>query len=250
MIISRFIQPLRPMTISKLLICFFVILLPFSTRNVQAQMPASTIAHPISCPYNFQMDQYLFYLPVIQHRIGCLVGQATYDPPGDVSAAYIDVTSLTSSLDGEKLEATLYILDIPETLTFNRVGMQEGEVEYAWSVYIDVDNNPQTGDDHYLNRGAEYELWAHDMVPHSNTPSVLPFPYGLAVWVSKYNPQKGVWQLETDGEILDDHQANTIRLWGVIPGININSKLMFETYDANPSGIKMLRDRSACSGSN
>ena len=86
-------------------------------------------------------------------------GQTVTDEVSDVSAAYLDIVEVSTSLSGETLTAEFRFRDIPETLTFNRTGTSANLMEYMWEVSVDVDADPETGDG-----GFEYLLSAYHIV--------------------------------------------------------------------------------------
>ena len=55
-----------------------------------------------------------------------------------------------------------HLRDLPETLTLNRTGAQNGLMEYMWQVQIDVDNDRNTG----FGGGYEYLLSAYHIAFH------------------------------------------------------------------------------------
>ena len=74
----------------------------------------------------------------------------------DTLPAHMDITEVSTVLDGETLTVVFHLRDLPETLEFNREGVRENMLEYAWSVSIDIDNDRATGG--YL--GDEYSMSA------------------------------------------------------------------------------------------
>ena len=82
------------------------------------------------------------------------------DESVDADNAHIDITGIDSSLSGEKLKVVFHLRDLPESLTFNRTGIQKGMMEYRWVVQIDVDNDRNTG----FGGGFEYLLSAYHML--------------------------------------------------------------------------------------
>jgi hypothetical protein len=138
-------------------------------------------------------------------------GQSITDTVSDVSEPYIDVVGFNSTLDGETLEVTFRLRDVPPTLTFNRDACPDNVLEYKWAV--NVDNT--------------YELSA--MFFSHGSPMVEPLQRAL---------QCDVWELRAGGadrigpaSLTVDSEANTITLSGVIPGVSAASRLSFETYD-------------------
>ena len=72
-------------------------------------------------------------------------GSAVADDLSDVPAAHIDITAVDTSLSGETLTAVFHLRDVPEALTFDRAGVPDDEPEYSWKVFVDADNDPETG---------------------------------------------------------------------------------------------------------
>ena len=149
------------------------------------------------------------------------------DEPVVVDTAHIDITGIDSSLSGEKLKVVFHLRDLPESLTFNRTGTQKGTMEYWWSVHIDVDNDRNTG----FGGGFEYLLSAHHIafLSESSENVITPVSYGL---------ESDVWRVGSRGYVtygessyVASAEADTITLFGTIPGINADSRLVFATSD-------------------
>ncbi|MCY4091635.1 MAG: hypothetical protein OXF62_12510 [Caldilineaceae bacterium] len=157
------------------------------------------------------------------------VGNAAADDLSDVPAAHIDITAVDTSLSGETLTAVFHLRDVPEALTFNRAGIPDEEPEYGWKVFVDADNDPETG-----FGGIDYTLSAAHKVSSSSSGSgaTEPIAAGRNVQVStrKMTPGEGFVFLE-DARIEVSAEDNTITLSGEIPGITTVSPLAFEAYD-------------------
>ncbi len=155
--------------------------------------------------------------------------------------SYIDVTKMSSTLLptalGYALSATLYMQDVPTELEFNRIGVPEDYSEYSWQVCIDVDGNPQTGDQ--KNSGAEYEIEAVHFVFDPDSPVTLPFADGLQVSVGVYMPD-GTYDLNTSADLDVDYEENTLKLTGFIPGISLNSRIWFKTSVYCPDKVPAI----------
>lgn len=186
------------------------------------------------------------FLPVVKSPDPCLVGQTLPDPTNDVTPAYIDVTSLSSSFSSTSLTATFSIRDVPTTLSFNRVGVAQNYLEYGWSVHVDIDNNLATGYPSYPYEGTEMMMSADHFVSQPNSPVSLPIQNGVQANTWIYDANVGGWTYGNPVTLTVNPTANTMRMTGVIPGLNANSRLLFETYDYNPGGSR-LHDRSLCS---
>ena len=158
-------------------------------------------------------------------------GETIFDIEGDVPIEHIDVIKLESSLSNETLNVKFFLKNVPFELNFNRSGVPKNYAEYNWCVNIDVDDNKSTG-----LAGAEYSLSAMHFVFVTDIPVTMPISEGVQV---------NTWQLSEEGGgtyfeaalIEVDENQNTITLIGDIPGITLQSKICFETYDFNPEGI-------------
>ena len=157
---------------------------------------------------------------------------ANSDEPVGADNAHIDITGIDSSLSGEKLTVVFHLRDLPESLTFNRTGIQKGMMEYRWVVQIDVDNDRNTG----FGGGFEYLLSAYHsaFLFESRADFNTPVSHGLdsAVW------RMGARRQVSFGEssYIASAEADTITLFGTIPGITADSRLSFETTDVLRGG--------------
>ena len=156
-------------------------------------------------------------------------GNAVADDVSDVPAAHIDITAVDTSLSGETLTAVFHLRDVPEILTFDRAGVPDDEPEYSWKVFVDADNDPETG-----FGGIDYTLSAAHKASSSSSGggTTAPIAAGRNVQVStrKLTPGEGIAFLE-DARIEVSAEDNTITLSGEIPGITTVSPLAFEAYD-------------------
>jgi hypothetical protein len=182
---------------------------------------------------------------VLAQAATCSPGQTINDPANDVSLAHVDVTSLHSALNGDLLQATLYLRDVPAHLTFNRVGVPEYALEYEWAIYIDIDNNLKTGASYGFYQGAEYSSSALHFVFTPDSPIVQPIASGVQKNVWRYNSTSQSWSAIDSATLVVNTTANSISLTGKIPGINAGSRIIFVTYDYNPAGAYQS-DLSAC----
>ena len=153
-------------------------------------------------------------------------GQTATDDVSDVSAAYMDITEISSSLSGEMLTVVFHLRDLPETLTFNRTGISENYMEYGWEVSIDVDNDRSTGDD-----GSEYLLAASHFVSQSDKGSNTEAPIENKVKAEILQVQSEGFMIWSDAILEVSPEEDTITLSGHIPGITAESQLAFSTYD-------------------
>ena len=153
-------------------------------------------------------------------------GQTATDDVSDVSAAYMDITEISSSLSGEMLTVVFHLRDLPETLTFNRAGISENYMEYGWEVSIDVDNDRSTGDD-----GSEYLLAASHFVSQFNKGSNTEAPIESKVKAEILQVQSEGFMIWSDAILEVSPEEDTLTLSGHIPGITAESQFAFSTFD-------------------
>lgn len=77
------------------------------------------------------------------------------DPVGDVSVDFIDIIAGRIGVTKDKTHviASIVLRNIPAQLYFNKPDTPAKTLEYEWSLYIDVDGNPQTGDHDGMDLG-------------------------------------------------------------------------------------------------
>ena len=153
---------------------------------------------------------------------------AISDEPAKTDSAHVDITAIDSSLSGQRLKVVFHLRDLPESLTFNRAGIQKGMMEYRWAVHIDVDDDRNTG----FGGGFEYLLSAYHIafLYESRDNHVAPISSGL---------RSDVWRIGARGftsfgesSYVASAEADTVTLIGTIPGISAASRLVFVTNDA------------------
>ena len=152
-------------------------------------------------------------------------GQTVTDEIEGATDPYMDITKVDTSLSGETLTVVFHLRDVPETLTFNRSGMSENYLEYAWVVVIDVDNDRETG-----SGGFEYQMLASHSVPPSEEGSNAKAPIESKVEVSVWSLEPGSSMSTADATLEVSSEEDTITLSGNIPGITTESRLAFRTY--------------------
>ena len=143
---------------------------------------------------------------------------------------HVDITEVSTTLNGETLTVVFHLRDVPESLTFDRTGVPENAMEYMWQASIDVDNDLETG-----HGGFDYALSASQFVfsPDSDrriTAAQLGNNVQVDTWESDVSAD-GSYRLLGRATIEVSTQANTITLSGEIPGITPQSRLAFEAYD-------------------
>lgn len=239
----------------------FLLVMAFCVQDAQMRTPRYTsdttrfiqrdIANtPVRIPSLSFTPAYTVYLPLAMNNFGQLVlhpGQTLSDPEMDVSSAHIDVISLNSELgdstanvvlSDETLQVTFNLRDIPSEITFNRFGVPQNYTEYKWEVYVDIDNNLETGSDWERYQGTEYALGAAHWAFTPDSPVTKPIQDGVQVntWEYREDIEDGVFSYLRSANIQVDAEQDTLTLTGDIPGITSESRLIFETFDYNPGG--------------
>lgn len=178
----------------------------------------------------------------------CNPGSTVSDPVNDVVLAAIDVQAFGASVTSGNLVATFHLRDVPTEMTFNRPG--SCNPEYQWGAYVDVDNNPATGQtpgNSARYNGAEYVLLASR--PFSGcaagSPIVGPIQNHMDLYVLRAAGGNSWNYTNIPASIEVDPSGDTFRLVGNIPGINSSSKVFFVTHDWNPA-VGRQWDESAC----
>ncbi|MXX27806.1 MAG: hypothetical protein F4Z82_20465 [Caldilineaceae bacterium SB0668_bin_21] len=185
-------------------------------------------AEEVGCflPYSMGQPQVMQCTP---YNAPVRAGNAVADDVSDVPAAHIDITAVDTFLSGETLTAVFHLRDVPEALTFDRAGVPDDELEYSWKVFVDADNDPETG-----FGGIDYTLSAVHKVSalSGGSGTTAPIAAGRNVEVStrKLTPREGFAFFE-DARIEVSAEDNTLTLSGEIPGITTVSPLAFEAYD-------------------
>ncbi len=153
-------------------------------------------------------------------------GQTATDDVSDVFAGYLDIVAVSTSLADEMLTVEFRLRDIPETLTFNRTGTSESSMEYGWEVSVDVDADPETGDD-----GFEYLLSAYHIVwpGHEGDDTEAPIAEVAEASVWEKQPGQSIRSFR-DASLEVSPETDTMILRGRIPGITPDSRLSFLTH--------------------
>ena len=147
---------------------------------------------------------------------------------------YLDVLSVNYYLMGETLVAELILRDLPKTLTFNRPHVKLNSMEYKWDILIDVDDDLSTGTQIFGQEGAEYSISAAYFIFEKADPVEARIDEEIQVNVGEHKPDSPGWSFFDHGEITVDPEQKSIILKGEIPGINPESRIMFQTNENHP----------------
>ena len=139
----------------------------------------------------------------------------------------------------DNIYVNLRLLYVPSTLTFNRDFVPDNLLEYGWSLFIDVDGNPSTGED-------GYEVCISLMHCKSGQPYNETIIKGTQhnTWI--FNETEGSWEYGHEISVKFDSFTNTIimvasKTWEELSGINENSRFRFVTFFYAPDG-KLYKD--------
>jgi hypothetical protein len=170
----------------------------------------------------------------------CHIGDTVQGTIDDKIPGYLDITKVSTSLDGKKFTVVFSLRELPDQITINQKDLKQGMAEIAWGVAIDTDNNPDTGGKVFITRsGYGYDTFLQTFhfkkVGGERTgPFNLIFPGDTYIWESTEKGISGV----APGIMSVDSQAKTLTLTAEIPNISSDSVLSFYTVfvDAkNPS---------------
>ncbi len=165
-------------------------------------------------------------------------------PKGDFTFSFIDITNVGVRVEDGEVTAEIQLAGLPEQLTFNQA--EKHTIEYSWTVYFDVDGNPDTGADLKKERkGADYELVIYyDSQGGVATVDTLLNRYKKAVRKAKaggsWVPEAGA--LATSATM--NYTTNTLTIQGLVPGLNANSRWWAEAYWYPESSGYIVNDRA------
>ena len=154
-------------------------------------------------------------------------GETVTDGVSDDLAAHIDVTAVSTALAVETLAVIFHLRDLPQSLVFDRTGVDRRVVEYYWKVLIDLDRNPETG-----TVGFEYALSASHAVQSHSEGSNAAASIGSKLQAGTWKTHGGDGYIQhEEATVVVSADANTITLVGNIPGITPDARLEFESHD-------------------
>ncbi len=217
---------------------FFVVLILLLSACASAEqveptaLPTNTLV-PTQLPTNTPTPQpTATTAPTPTPAPVCLPGNTISGSVKDDIPGYLNILSVSTSLEGSILTTVFTVRDIPDEIKINSDSIEKGRPEIAWGVAIDTDNDEDTGDSAFLTRsgyGYEYLLQAFN------------FKYGAEKKGSiqdLFTSQTKVWKLKGNGSISEtgngkitvDPDAKTITLVSRINEIKPDSYLYFYTY--------------------
>ena len=192
---------------------------PIPAEPPAASLPPQKVLQPADCP-----GGYLDMLP----------GQSASDPILSSLPGYIDIVGVDSSLEGETLTAIFHLREIPEEMAFNREGVEDINLEYMWTVGINIE-----GDALVTSDQTDYSLATFYGARRkaADTPAtVRPFKdeVEIMVWKHKHISEKNethLLEVPVNPRLIVSHDDNTLTLIGRIKGITHESTISFSTFD-------------------
>lgn len=164
---------------------------------------------------------------------------AITDPCGDVSSDFIDIAGGTVKLDSENLTVVMQLARIPRQLLFDNEAIPDGGREYAWSLYVDLDGNSQTGCAS-MNGGVGTILGCEYLIECSNWKAPQGEHYGRLVDETQedlwYCDESGSWHYLRVASAEVNYDAGTLTMMvpqSALDPISGASRFYFQTYYFN-----------------
>lgn len=161
-------------------------------------------------------------------------GQRAGDPISTNLPDYLDIVRVESSLDEETLTATFYLRGIPEDMAFNRKGVENMQLEYMWTVDIDIEGDATDTSDQTNYTFATFYPASRVSADAPATTRPYKNAVQIEVWEKRHDPEKNEihWiSAPVQPRLIVSHEDNTLTLVGRIPGITDESVLLFSSFD-------------------
>lgn len=154
-------------------------------------------------------------------------------------SSYVDLTSISTSVNGNTVRAVFTLRGIPEQMAFHQTGIPTYYSEYSWEIGFDTDGSPATGDS--INgplRGCDYAMATRVYMPAG---TVSPVTLPLASLTEGVTSEVEVattsgWSKIGSATLTVDTVNGTLTLEGSIPGIQPNTRIAVKTYEYSPQG--------------
>jgi hypothetical protein len=159
--------------------------------------------------------------------------------PSSDLPAHINITEAHYTISEDRLIFTLTLQDLPDHMIFNRSSVCDNCTEYEWGVFINSDNDTETGYAEWVT-GYNTPGWEYTMALSSlKEPGVDPSTMSIsdaAEAVVKEQISETSWMHVGFADFSIDTDKNSISIQGKIPGINPEAKILFYSYDFNKEG--------------
>jgi hypothetical protein len=169
-------------------------------------------------------------------------GKINDDIPG-----YADIISASTSLSGTKITVIFTLREMPNEITVDSNKINTGEVEIAYGVAIDTDDNPKTGIPvFFADSGYGYDIILqalHFKQGSETNMSILDLlSNDIHVWIpkdSKTSNDEFTISSDESGDITVDQVERKLTLSANINGITPDSYLHFFTYLDDGTKVKI-----------
>jgi len=160
----------------------------------------------------------------------------------------MDITKVSTSLEGTTLTLTMTLREVPNEITINRKELREGQPEIALGVAIDVDNNPDTGNAEFNTKsGYGYDAFLQMFkfrTPGAEKTGAVEDVFRNWYGVAEATEGGGIHFANNKTTLSVDLEAKTITLVADIKNISPESYLSFYTfYQDDPSVVDELCQR-------
>jgi len=156
-------------------------------------------------------------------------------------SSYADLTSISTTLNGNAVRAVFGLRGIPEQMTFHRTGVPANFLEYAWDIGFDTDANEGTGNGGDPMQGCDYTISAWTVMPAGTaSPVTVPLTQGVQQTSVLRNNSSSSRTLIGPATLTVDAANGTLTLEGSVPGIQSDTRIAVRVYEYMPGGTSTL----------
>lgn len=159
----------------------------------------------------------------------------------DIEIGFMDITKVSTSLEGTRLTLVMTLREVPNEITVNRKDLNEGQPEISLGVAIDADNNPDTGNAEFNTKsGYGYDALLQIFKfknPGDETTGAIENVFRNWYSVGKLKDDGGMSFNKGNTTLSVDLEGKTITLVGDIPNISPESYLYFYTFYKDETSI-------------
>ncbi|MBE0681154.1 MAG: hypothetical protein IH589_04510 [Anaerolineales bacterium] len=168
----------------------------------------------------------------------CNPGTTVQGAIDDLLPGYIDITKVSTSLDGVMLTVVFSLRELPSQITINKMELRSGVGEIGWGVAIDSDNDPNTGGS---SSHSPYGIGYNALLQASHYKTAGGEQTGAIEKL--FSDKTNVWEFKPNGHYsviangtisIDLQKSKTISLTAKVRNITLQSYLTFyTTYKTN-----------------
>ncbi|MDE0080229.1 MAG: hypothetical protein OXO50_22105 [Caldilineaceae bacterium] len=167
--------------------------------------------------------------PCVSNERALLIGETVETGPSADLPGYIDIVGVESRLRDQVLTVVIHLRDIPEKLTFHRVGVKISQIEYSWMAWISEGGHiePWADEVEKFTRFKHQLITAHfaDRVDPLllKSAAITSLAHSKVFVLNKYEDSERdypwyaepIWKARTDVS----HERDTLTMTGYVPGI-------------------------------